>query len=95
MRLDLAGGWTDTPPYALERVGVVVNAAVGLNGQPPIQVFARVSEEPHIRLSSIDLGVSQTVTKLEGLLDYDSPEGGFSVAKAALALCGFSPETGE
>jgi hypothetical protein len=41
-RLDLGGGWTDTPPYSLERGGCVINAAVNLNGQAPIQAYARV-----------------------------------------------------
>ena len=34
-RLDIGGGWTDTPPYSLEWGGCVTNAAVDLNGQPP------------------------------------------------------------
>ena len=93
VRLDLAGGWTDTPPYSLEHGGTVVNVAVDLNGQPPIQVFGRISEEPHVRLSSIDLGLSRTITGLEDLLDYQAPEGTFSIAKAALALCGLSSVT--
>ncbi len=32
-RLDLGGGWSDTPPYSLEHGGCVINAAVDLNGQ--------------------------------------------------------------
>lgn len=94
VRLDLAGGWTDTPPYTLERGGAVVNAAVDLNGQPPVQVFARLSNRPSIRLVSIDLGIDERVMDLESLGDYRSPAGEFSIAKAALALAGFSPEHG-
>lgn len=30
LRLDLAGGWTDVPPFATEEGGVVVNAAIRL-----------------------------------------------------------------
>ena len=41
VRLDLAGGWTDTPPYTNRYGGAVVNVAVDLNGQSPIQVFVR------------------------------------------------------
>ncbi|MBM4085884.1 MAG: hypothetical protein FJ272_13935, partial [Planctomycetes bacterium] len=93
VRLDLAGGWTDTPPYSLEHGGAVVNVAVNLNGQPPIQVFGRVCEHPHIRLSSIDLGESLVVRDLQELLDFRSPVSRFAIAKAALAMCGFSPET--
>src|ERR1051326_545294 len=54
VRLDLAGGWTDTPPYCLEYGGAVVNVAVLLNGQPPIQVFVRPLSEPVFSLRSID-----------------------------------------
>src|SRR5262249_53237091 len=35
-RIELGGGWTDTPPYTLEYGGDVINVAVNLNGQPPI-----------------------------------------------------------
>ena len=55
-RLELGGGWTDTPPYTLEHGGEVINTAVNLNGQPPIHCYCRVVEEPVIRLSSIDGG---------------------------------------
>jgi galactokinase/mevalonate kinase-like predicted kinase len=54
VRLDFAGGWTDTPPFALEQGGQVLNAAVQLKGQRPIQVFARVIPEKLIRCRSID-----------------------------------------
>lgn len=41
VRIDLAGGWTDTPPYCLNEGGRVVNIAIELNGQPPIQVYIK------------------------------------------------------
>ncbi len=90
-RLDLCGGWTDTPPYSLERGGCVLNAAVDLNGQSPIQVYARVIKKPEIRIGSIDHGVRLTINEMEDLLDYRKPTSKFSLAKAALALSGFSP----
>ncbi len=90
-RLDLGGGWTDTPPYSLERGGCVINAAVNLNGQAPIQAYARVIPEPEIRISSIDHSVRVTIRDLDDLLDYREPASRFGLAKAALALCGFSP----
>jgi fucokinase len=91
-RLDLGGGWSDTPPYSLEHGGCVINAAVNLNGQPPIHAYARVIEEPEIRIASIDHGAHAVIRDLDDLLDYRSPESRFGLAKAALALCGFSPE---
>ena len=89
-RFDLAGGWSDTPPYCLEHGGRVVNVAVDLNGQPPIQVFARLRDEPTLVLHSIDLGISETIDTYEELVK-PSALGGFSVARAALRLAGFDP----
>lgn len=91
-RLDVGGGWSDTPPYSLEHGGSVINAAVNLNGQPPIQVYARVIDEPVIRIGSIDLGTRIEVTELDDLLDYRNATSEYGLAKAALALSGFSPE---
>jgi galactokinase/mevalonate kinase-like predicted kinase len=91
-RLDLAGGWTDTPPFTLEHGGGVLNAAVLLNDQPPVQVFARLTPEPLIRLGSIDLGTHLAIRQWSDLLDYVTATGEFSLVKAALALSGFSPE---
>lgn len=91
VRFDLAGGWTDTPPYCLEHGGRVVNLAVNLNGQPPIQVFARLSEHPEIVLRSIDLGVEQHIRRFEELEEYNQPGHEFALAKAAFALTGFLP----
>ena len=90
-RLDLGGGWTDTPPYALERGGQVINAAVNLNGQPPIHVYVRLIDDLEIRITSIDHGVRFTVNALEDLLDYRQPTSEFALAKAALALSGLAP----
>ena len=90
-RLDLGGGWTDTPPYSLEHGGCVINAAVNLNGQPPIHTYARVIQEPVIRITSVDLGTRVEIRRLEELLDYRKATSDFSLAKAALAISGFAP----
>jgi galactokinase/mevalonate kinase-like predicted kinase len=92
-RLDLGGGWTDTPPYSLERGGCVINAAVNLNGQAPIQAYARVIEKREIRINSIDHSTRVVVRTLEELQDYRKPGSQFALAKAALALAGFAPES--
>ena len=91
VRLDLAGGWTDTPPYCLEHGGRVVNFAAHLNGQPPVQVFARLAPAPELVLRSIDLGAEQRVRTFEELGTFARPGDEFAVAKAALALAGFLP----
>jgi galactokinase/mevalonate kinase-like predicted kinase len=93
-RLDMGGGWTDTPPYSLEWGGCVTNAAVNLNGQPPIQAYVRVIDEPLIRIGSIDLGVRIEVREFGDLLDYRQATGSFALAKAAMALSGLTPNAG-
>jgi galactokinase/mevalonate kinase-like predicted kinase len=92
VRLDLAGGWTDTPPHCFLHGGQVVNLAVELNGQPPIQVFARVGDEPRITLRSIDLGITEHLETYEDIARYNELGSGFSIPRAALALAGFHPE---
>ncbi len=91
VRLDLGGGWTDTPPYCLENGGRVVNVAVNLNGQPPLQVFARLAEEPELVIRSIDLGTEQRIRTYEELESFADPGSAFSLAKAGFALAGFLP----
>ncbi|MEN6426449.1 MAG: L-fucokinase [Phycisphaerales bacterium] len=93
-RLDIGGGWTDTPPYSLEWGGCVTNAAIDLNGQPPIQAYVRVIDEPVIRIGSIDLGVRIEVRGFDDLMDYRHATGSFALAKAAMVLSGLSPNGG-
>ena len=45
VRIDIAGGWTDTPPFCLMEGGNVVNLAIELNGQSPIQAYAKPCKE--------------------------------------------------
>lgn len=91
VRLDLAGGWTDTPPYCIQNGGKVVNMAVNLNGQPPLQVFVRLSQKPTVVLRSIDNGVSEEISTFEELANYDNVGSAFSIPRAALCLAGFHP----
>jgi len=91
LRFDLAGGWTDTPPYCLQHGGKVLNLAVNLNGQPPVQVFARPTDQPHLILRSIDLGLERRIETYEELDTFARPDSDFALAKAALALAGFLP----
>jgi galactokinase/mevalonate kinase-like predicted kinase len=91
IRFDLAGGWTDTPPYCIEHGGKVLNVAADLNGQPPIQVFAKLSERPELVMRSIDLGVEERVRTYAELDTFGRPDSPFALAKAAFALAGFLP----
>ncbi len=89
VRIDIAGGWTDTPPYCLMEGGCVINLAIELNGQPPLQTYVRPSKEPRIVLRSIDLGAMEVVETFEQLTDFMHVGSPFSIPKAALVLAGF------
>lgn len=92
VRIDLAGGWTDTPPYCLTSGGSVVNLAIELNGQPPLQAYVKPSADYHVVLRSIDLGAIEILTTWEELADFAKVGSPFSIPKAALALAGFLPQ---
>ena len=91
VRIDLAGGWTDTPPYSLYSGGSVVNLAIELNGQPPLQVYVKPCKEFHIVLRSIDMGAMEVISNYDELQDYKKVGSPFSIPKAALTLAGFAP----
>ncbi|MDH3981756.1 MAG: hypothetical protein OES84_02520, partial [Kiritimatiellaceae bacterium] len=92
VRLDFAGGWSDTPPYCLEHGGAVLNMAVELNGQPPIQVFARKTAEYQLVIRSIDLGLVERLDTYEDVRTFEQLGSGFTLARAAFALAGFHPD---
>ncbi len=92
VRIELGGGWSDTPPYCFMNGGTVLNMAVELNGQQPLQVYIRSSKEFKIVLRSIDLGASEEITTYDELCAYNKIGSPFSIPKAALALAGFAPD---
>lgn len=91
VRIDLAGGWTDTPPFCLNDGGNVVNIAIELNGQPPLQSYIKPPKEYKIVLRSIDLGAMEVIHTYEELRDFAKVGSPFSIPKAALVLAGFQP----
>lgn len=91
VRIDLAGGWTDTPPYCLSSGGSVVNLAIELNGQPPLQAYVKPSADYRVVLRSIDLGAIEIISTWDELADFAKVGSPFSIPKAALALAGFLP----
>lgn len=95
VRIDLAGGWSDTPPYSLMAGGNVVNLAIELNGQQPLQVYVKPSKELAIICRSIDLGAIERIESYDELRLFNKVGSPFSIPKAALALAGFIPGFGK
>ena len=71
---------------------LVVNIAVKLNGQPPIQAYIRLLEENKIVMRSIDNGGVEVVESFDELINYNVVGSAFSIPKAALCLAGFHPD---
>ena len=95
VRVNWGGGWTDTPPYCNEKGGVVLNAAILLNGQEPIEVELRKLPENHIEFASLDLDAHGVVTTAAEIQDCHNPYDSFALHKAALIACGIIPMEGE
>src|SRR5581483_4432528 len=86
VRIEFAGGWTDTPPYCFERGGHVVNVAIDLGGKPPVRAIVRTLREPKIVVESHDLGQTTEIKGVDGKVDVRDP---FALHKIALQLTGF------
>lgn len=91
IRVNWGGGWSDTPPYCNEHGGTVLNAAMTLGGQYPIEITLRKLEQPVIALASTDLGSYQEFTDLASLQNCKNPSDVFALHKAALLACGIIP----
>jgi len=95
VRVNWGGGWTDTPPQCNEQGGVVLNAAISLNGIYPVQVTVRKLPEYHVEFESTDIGVSGTVTSVAEIQNCHNPYDFFALHKAALIACGIVPLEGD
>ncbi|MBR5579254.1 MAG: bifunctional fucokinase/L-fucose-1-P-guanylyltransferase [Lachnospiraceae bacterium] len=88
VRVNWGGGWTDTPPYCQERGGVVLNAAITLNGNLPIRVCVKKLKDYIIELESQDIGAHGIFHEMEEVNDCSNPYDKFALHKAALIACG-------
>lgn len=91
LRVDLAGGWTDTPPVAFEHGGVVTNVAVRLDGRRPIGARATRLDAPvlRFRVETADGSVLETeAAALADLDDRSNPQAPAALLKCALVVCG-------
>ncbi|MCD8103645.1 MAG: bifunctional fucokinase/L-fucose-1-P-guanylyltransferase [Lachnospiraceae bacterium] len=91
VRVNWGGGWSDTPPYCMENGGTVLNAAISINGQYPIEASVKRLDRPVIALASTDIGSYQEFDSLEELQDCRNPSDPFALHKAALIACGAIP----
>ncbi len=87
-RIDLGGGWSDTPPFCLDWGGTVLNIAVELNGACPIRTTMRRIDEPEIRCSAGGAAEPAVFATAEQLLAPADPGSPYTIARMALMLAG-------
>lgn len=95
VRVNWGGGWTDTPPQCNEQGGVVLNAAVTLNGVLPVQVKVRRMKDHYVAFESADLGARGEAHSVAEIQDCHNPYDFFALHKAALIACGIVPMEGD
>lgn len=94
LRVNWGGGWSDTPPYCNEKGGTVLNAAILLNGEKPVEVTLERIDEHKIVFDSRDMDVHGEFEKIEPLQATGDPYDSFALQKAALLACGVLPKEG-
>ena len=94
VRLDLGGGWSDTPPACCERGGHVINIAVDLDGHPPVRAIVRTLREPMLVLESNDLSQHIELKSVEALNKASGVHDPFALHKVALDMAGLLPPAG-
>ncbi|XP_077165835.1 L-fucose kinase isoform X3 [Paroedura picta] len=93
-RVDLSGGWSDTPPITYEHGGAVVDLAILVDGHRPIGAQAWRIAEPELRLVSAsgrlegEVVVESVCRSLEDLQDYCQPHAPGALLKAAFICTG-------
>ena len=94
VRIDLAGGWSDTPPICYEQAGSVLNVAIKVDNQRPVRCLSRaVPGVFQIKLHALRRtdsksvgGDSITCTKFKDFLNVSDTSLSTSLLKAALIV---------
>jgi len=94
VRIDLAGGWSDTPPHCFERGGAVVNVAIDLDDGPPVRATVRSTPNKQLVLHSVDLGRRTVVTQWNSAAAVDVHDP-LAMHKLAMHLAGLVPAEGQ
>ena len=87
-RIDLGGGWSDTPPFCFDWGGTVLNCSIEIEGTYPIETEIRRIEEPVLRCFADTEGAVAEYRTSDELIEPCGPGSAFSIPRAALQLHG-------
>ena len=88
-RIDLSGGWSDTPPICFDRGGTVTVAGVTLEGVQPIEATVVRRRTPGVLVRSKDLKKRRLLKSDEEIRDHSDPHDWCALVKAALTVTGY------
>lgn len=91
VRVDFVGGWSDTPPWSLERAGCVLNMAISLEGSLPIGTIVETTKTTGVFVND-DAGNElhiEDLTSIATPFDHSDP---FRLVKSALLVTGIIHE---
>ena len=93
-RIDLSGGWSDTPPICYDRGGTVTVAGVTLEGVQPIEAVVVRRRTSGVLVRSKDLKKRRLLKTDDEIRDHSDPHDWCALVKAALTVTGYSVDDG-
>ncbi len=88
VRIDIAGGWSDTPPYCLDHPARVLNLAVDLDGRKPIGCRAEAQSGRTLRIRMHDgAWITLDAAAANAPADVTDP---LVLPRLAAQVCGFA-----
>jgi fucokinase len=87
-RIDLGGGWSDTPPFCFDWGGTVLNCALEIDGSYPIETEIRRIDGPLIRCHADGHNAVAEYRTAEELAEPCGPGSVFSIPRTALQMHG-------
>ena len=93
-RIDLSGGWSDTPPICYDKGGTVMVAGVTLEGVQPIEVVVSRRAASGVLVRSRDLKKRRVLKTDIEIDDHSDPHDWCALVKAALTVTGYRIKDG-
>ena len=96
LRVNFAGGWTDTPPYCLEKGGKVLNASILLKGKKPVHICIEKINEKKIKFLAKDINEFGEFDKIEQIqkIQKDKENESLLLIQTILVVSGIIPKEG-
>nr|XP_043622807.1 bifunctional fucokinase/fucose pyrophosphorylase [Erigeron canadensis] len=87
VRVDFVGGWSDTPPWSLERAGCVLNMAITLDNSLPIGTIIETTQSPGLSISD-DISNELYIEDFSSIVTPFDNNDPFRLVKSALLVTG-------